>query len=307
LNFAKPQTDAFRAIGAFDVSKLPVNPTDTVVTFTLGTKTYSFKLLSTGTFTSAAADKPFISFGVNIASGSFAIVSSLDDLTSALAGTGVGNVTATKQKVSIPISLSLSGLNSTQTLQAEFTAIQDKVGKINFVLGGIGAPGEGILRIVNGNAVEKLTNVKTVKDVKTGDKVQDIGLVGNITLPNSQTLVKATNGIWRLTVGNYSQDIPTGMMTLGSNSSYSFKDSKAKSGVSQFLYNQKTGAFYLALKAIAAESLDPSGLPVASSAIVSADLAVSFDLDLDGGQKLQASQYLRLKRKDASKTKWVLR
>lgn len=303
LNFAKPNTDALRVIGVFDVSRLPVNPTGATVTFTLGTKTYSFVLLADGTYASTAGATPFVSFAVNITSGTFAMATSLDDLGTALAGTGVVNTTATKQLAPVPISISFSGLNTVQTIQAEYTGTQAKAGRFNFALGGIGATGDGLLRIVNGNALEKLTKGKT------GDKIHDIAMVGNITLPGAAKLVipdDPPGGVWRITVGNYSQDIPTSLVTLR-NTSYSFKDSKTKSGIAQFLYNQANGSFYLALKGIPAEGIDASGMALTTNFTIRADLAVSFDLDLAGGGKFQASQFLRLRRKDVGKKKWTLR
>ncbi len=266
--------------GVFDVSRLPVNPTGVPVTITLGTNMYPFSLESDGTFKSDSGSKPFNSFSVNISSGAFAFSSTVDEIVAPLAGNGVANVTASKQSVKVPISVSMSGLNMVQVLNAEFTGTQGKTGKINFSLGSVGTPGVGFLRITNGSVKERLTKKKN------GDKIHDIALLGNITLANDKTLTKAESGVWRVTVGNYSQDIPVGSLKLSTNGLYTFKDTKTKSGISALQYSQKTGTLYVTLKGIPGEGIDPSGMSLSNNLTVRADLAVSFDLDLAMGGEI---------------------
>src|SRR5579862_7042 len=300
VNFAKSNADAFRVTGVLNVPDLPVNLGGTQFTFTLGANNYSFTLLDGGTFNSTSGDTPVLAFGLNSASGFFTLVSSSDSLAGALAAGGVVNATVSKQTVSIPLSVSYAGLSTNQTLQAQYTAKQGGSGKVNFVFGTTGLPGEGVFRIADATATERLTNGKT------GDRINDFGLIGNITLPGGKPLVKTPSGLWRFTFGNFQQNIATSQVTLASNV-YTFKNNHTTSGIISFQYNQKSGVFFLGLKGIPAEGVDPSGMALSNSLIVRADLAVSVDFDLDQGGEYQGSAFLRLQRKDVGKKKWTLR
>ncbi len=300
LSFTAQNTDSFHLTGLFNTSQIPLYLTGQTVTCTLGTLWFISELLAGGTFTSTTGSKPFITFQLDPGSGFFSLNGSAADLFTALAGTGVINATVKKQPVSIPLSLSFAGMSTTQTVSALYTATLSKSGNVGYQLAVTGAPGEGFFRIENGAATESLSNGKT------GNKVDDFAVAGNLTQPGGKTLVIATSGNWTFTVGNYVQSIPVGSFTLA-NSVYSFKSLKIASGITQFYFNQKTGAFFLTLKAIPAEGNDPSGMALSSDIVTRADMAVSVDLALDAGVELQGSGYLRLTRNDITKKKWFLR
>lgn len=300
LNFTKTGGDAFRLTGKFDVSKVPLFLTGQTCTIRIGTNTYTFNLLVDGTFTSASGATPFLTFQLMPFNGGFVFTGVGDNLAAALAGTGVDNVTASKLPVAIPVSAAFAGLSTTQAIQAQYTAVAGKSGKIDYRLSLAGAPGEGFFVLSNGTAVERLTNGKT------GAMIHDFGMFGNLTLPGSTTVAKASTGVWRVTVGNYSQDIPVDSL-IPTGSIYNFKPTKVKSGITQFSFNQKTGLFFVGLKAIPAQGEDASGMALSTSLTSRADMAVSFDFDLDGGTKIQAGDFLRLARKDVTKKKWSLR
>ena len=300
LNFTKTSGDAFRLTGKFDVSRIPLFLTGQTCTFSIGTNAYTFNLLVDGTFASATGTVPFLTFQLAPATGAFVFTGSGDMLAAALAGTGVDDTTVSKLPVSIPVSAAFAGLSTTQTIQAQYTATAGKSGKINYQLTIAGAPGEGFFVMTSGTAVERLTNGKT------GFVIHDFGMLGNLTLPGSTMVVKDSIGVWRITFGNYSQDIPVGSLIL-TGTIYSFKPKNVKSGITQFSFNQKTGLFFLGLKALPAQGEDASGMALSNNLVTRADMAVSFDLDLDGGTTIQAGDFLRLARKDVTKKKWSLR
>ncbi len=302
LNFVKTGADSFHLVGKFDVTRIPVYLTGQHVKVTLGTNVYAFDLLADGTFTSTTGTTPFLTFQLASINGVFAMNAASDKLLAALSGSGVSNTTASKLPVSIPISISFAGMSTTQSIQAQYTAKVGASGTLNYSLGTTGATGDGYFGVSSGYATERLTNGKT------GDMIHDFGAIGNLTLPGSATLVKSTapNGIWRVRVGNYSESIPVSAVTL-SGTTYSYLPKGVKIGITQFAYNQKSGGYILLLKAIPATGEDASGMAISTDQITRADIAVAVDLDLDGGAKFQAGQFLRLIRKDVTKSKWTLR
>ena len=299
LNFVKTNADSFHITGRFDASRIPVYLTGQTCTFTIGTNSYSFNLLADGSFVSASGTTPVLTFQINPFNGVFQLNGSSDNLLAALTGSGVDNATASKLPVSIPISATFSGLHIDEFVSAQYTATVGASGKINYSLGTIGTPGSGYF-----NASAGYANERTIG--KTGPTVHDFGVAGNLTLPNATTLVKATTGVWRVTFGNYSQDIPVGSITL-SGSTYSFTPKRVTSGITQFAYNQISGGYVLVLKGIPAQGEDPSGMPLSTSQVTRADMAVSVNLALDAGAQVQSSTFLRLVRKDATKKKWTFR
>ncbi|MEI6231731.1 MAG: hypothetical protein WCT04_01660 [Planctomycetota bacterium] len=300
LNFVKSSADTFRIGGRFDITRQPIYVKGQTVTAKIGTNSYTFNLLSDGTFFSTTGAKPFLVFQLDPFTGSFSLTGTSDQLLSALSGTGVSNTTASKLNVSIPISFSFAGLTTTETLQAQYTATVGVSGKINYALGSAGFPGDGYFGVTAGFSTEKLANGKT------GPMVHDFAAGGNLTLPAGKTLTKASSGVWRLTFGNYSEDVPVASITL-SGTVYSYAPKRVKSGITSFQYNQKTGGFVFYLKGIPATGETPSGMAISTSQVTRADMAVSVDLDLDGNTKVKAGSFLRLFRKDNSKLRWSLR
>ena len=300
VNFVKTGADAFSLTGKFDVSRQPIYLTGQHVKFSIGTNVYAFDLLADGSFVSAAGAIPALKFQLASFTGAFTFAGSGDKLLAALSGSGVSNATASKLPVTIPISVAFAGLSSSQSIQAQYTAAVGVSGKISYQLGSIGSPGDGYFGVSSGYATERLTNGKT------GAMIHDLGALGNLTLPGGATLVKAATGVWRVTLGNYSQDIPVGAITL-TGTTYTFQPKGVTSGVTTFLYNQKSGAYALTLKGIPATGNDPSGMALSTDQVTRADLAVSVELDLAGGTTFRAGAFLRLLRKDVTKSRWTLR
>ncbi|MCY3020628.1 MAG: hypothetical protein NTW87_16545, partial [Planctomycetota bacterium] len=221
-----------------------------------------------------------------------------DDLRAVFESFGATNETVTKpgREVTVPFSFNYAGLSLTSTVTAVYTATAGGAGKVYYYFGASGYPGSGYLRVFGASAVE---SGKTAR-------VHAFVVTGNVGPGGKQGLVKADSGAWRITLGNYVEDIP--VTSLAENKGvYSFYGAKGKTGLVQLVYNPRNGAFILLWKAVPAEGDSPSGMALAKSTFWRADMALSLDLDVQGGGEFQASGYVRFGRKNYTSKKWKLR
>jgi hypothetical protein len=261
-------------------------------------KTYSFKLSAEGFFNTPAGQVPTVRAQFNRFSGAFLLTVTFEDFAEALAALGAANETVAKpgKQIVVPYSISFDEVAVTSTLTMMYQAQAGKKGMAAYAIGATGYPGNGFMRIFGASAAE---TGKT-------EKSHTFAVVGRLGFGNGKAILKSASGNWRVTIGNFVQDIPTSKLTTSGNS-VSYLGAKGSAGVSQLAYNSVTGVFAMQFKLIPAEGTSPSGMPLASSFIARADMALSFDWDLQGGEKCQASAYMRLARQKAGAKKWKLR
>ena len=299
INFTTPGFDQMRLYGYINPSVLPVNVLDTVVTFSVAGKTYSVTVDVNGNGISDTTIKPISRFLLNRVSGTFTFQTSSDDLVAGFGALGATNATVTKPgaDIYVPYTFSFGTLTQSATLNAKYVAKVGKSGRLSYLYGVDGYPGLGYFRIFGGAATEI---------GKTAPFTHKIVATGNMGLGGANPLTKSDTGVWRISVGNYSEDIPVAQLT-DNKGSYTFKAGKGKVGIQQFFYIQRSGQFGIALANIPADGPNPSGMPLATSPFARTDLAVSVQFDLTGGDLFQASGYLRLGRNKAGSKKWKLR
>jgi hypothetical protein len=298
LSFTKTGADALRFSGYIDPSVLPVSMKDQTGSVTIGDRTYTFTTTADGLYYTEAGTTPSVRFVINRYSGGFVLNTSLDDLRDLFGRFGATDETITKpgRDIGVPVQFTFAGLTLDTVLTANYTAKAAKSGRATYWFGAYGYPSTGYFRVFAAKAVEG----------KVTPKEHAITVTGNFGPGGSQRLVKAASGNWRITLGNYVEDIPTSALT-DSNGTYTYAAAKGRKGISGLYYNPKNGAFIVGWKGIAAEGDSPSGMPLATSPFSRADLAFSVDLDADGSAKFQASGYVRFGRTKLSAKKWKLR
>ena len=137
-------------------------------------------------------------------------------------------------------------------------------------------------------------------------KEHSFTVTGNIGPGGGKRLALADAGVWRITLGNYAEEIPiTSLVVKGDGIAFN-STVKKKVGITQFVYNTRTGFFGVAWKLVPAEGPQLSGMALSNSTVARADMALSFDLDVQGG-KFQTSAYVRLRRDKAGAKKWTIR
>ncbi len=298
LVFNAPDVDALHLAGYINASQLPVNVKDQIVSFAVGGKTYSLTMKADGTATTDVGVKPVARFVLNRFTGGFVLQTNLDNLAAGFAALGATNSTITKPgaDISVPYTFSFGSLSQSSTLTAKYVAKAGKNGRLSFFFGVDGKPGPGFFRIFNGSA----------KESAKGAHTHQIVVIGNAALPGGESLVKATSGFWRISVGNYSEDVPVSSL-VDNGLSYTLNAGKGKVGLSQFYYIKKSGQFGIMMNLLPADGAEPSGMPLSTSPYSRVDVAVSVNFDLDSGAQFQASGYLRLGRNKANSKKWKLR
>lgn len=299
LNFNATNIDSMRFYGYIDPSVLPVNVKDTVVSFAIAGKSYSVTLDQFGNGVSDTTVKPLARFLLNRVSGTFTFQVTYEDLVAAFAALGAKNETIAKPgaDIAVPYTFTFGKLTQSATLSAKYVAKSGKTGHLSYLYGVDGYPGLGYFRIFGGSA----------KEIGKTSFSHQIVLTGNLGPGGADTLKKSDTGVWRVSVGNYTEDIPVSQLTDNGGDSYTFKAGKGKVGLLQFFYIPRDGRFGIAMNNLPAEGTNPSGMPLATSPFARVDLAVSVQFDLSGGGQFQASGYLRLGRNKAGSKKWKLR
>ena len=308
LNFAKSSADSLRFTGYFDVSLLPVSMANRSGSLTIGAKTYSFTTDVNGVSSTAVGTTPAVRFGVNRYSGYFALTVAQEDLLTLLAPLGVANETVAKpgKEITVPFSFNFAGLQLDSNVTGLYVATAGKSGRLSYLFGGSGYPGSGYFHVFGAKAVESGPKKKTAGAAQDLGRVHAFTVSGNFGVGGKDGLVKAASGAWRVTLGNYVEDIPVTSL-LESSGIYTFKGAKAKTGISGFYYNTRNGAFVMGWKGVPADGADPSGMLLSTSTFWRVDMALSVDADLQNGAKYQGSAYVRLARKKLNSLKWSLR
>lgn len=303
LNHQKTGADSLRFVGYCDPSVLPVSSAGQSGALTIGDKTYVFSTGSTGTYYSAAGVTPAYRFGVNRYNGLFVLTVTADDLRALFASLGADNETVAKpgKDVMVPFVFEYAGLKLDSYVAAKYTATAGKAGKVNYYLGSSGYSGSGYFRVFGAAAKESV-----LKGSADKQKVHAFTVTGNWGFGGNVKLAQADAGAWRVTLGNYAEDLPVGSL-VESSGVYTYNGGKAKTGLTGLYYNTRNGAFVLGWRNVAAEGENPSGMALASSQFWRADLALSVDLDLQGGTKFQGSGYVRFGRQKLNAKKWKLR
>jgi PKD repeat protein len=299
VNFATANSDTLRLSGYFDPAVLPVLVTDKTGALTIFGRTYSFTTTINGTFVSGTS-APVVHFSLNRYNGYFVFTATAENLRDALAALGAGNETVAKpgKEIVVPFSLNYAGLALDSTVTGLYTATAAKSGKLLYAFGSSGCAGMGVFRIFNAAALEA--------GKKTQPRTHSFSVQGSLGWGGNVPVAKADSGNWRITLGNYVEDIPVGSLTL-SNDVYSYRPGNVKTGITQFVYNTKSRGFGVAYKGVAAEGDNPSGMPLATSTFWRVDVAFSVDLDLADGSKFQGSGYARMARKKLTAKKWLQR
>lgn len=296
LNFANPASDTLRLIGYYDPSKIPFSQTDVPVSLTIGSRTYSFKLDEFGVFNSETGAKPFIRYQMNRFTGIFQITTVFDELQSVVGPFGALNNTVAKpgQAVVLPVALTYNDLSRSENISTLYSANVNKTGTLNYRLGTSGFPTFGYFRVLNVAAKER---------GKVDARVHQFGINGTMGFGGATPFTKATTGSWRVTLGNYTQAIPVELFRQ-EKAGYTYTAPKSSKGIVVFNYFFSSGSFQLLFNDLSAEGDNPSGLPVATSPVVTADLVLNMDLDLDNGVKFQSGGYARFTRKKINTKKW---
>ena len=298
LNFAKAKNDSLRFAGFIDPSSLPVKFPDTSGSLTIGGNSYSFTLDKNQTFTSNGnSTTPTMNFRINPFTGGFAFTTSIDSLADTFAAFGATNETLAKpgKDIVIPYSFTFGTVTQQSFVTAKYTATAGKNGLVNYAFGTTGQPGSGYIRVFQTQAVEN----------KKGSKVHKFGVTGNMGLGNGAQVLKAATGRWRITLGNFTEDIPVASLKVNGGH-YLFKSGN-KTGITAFSYDTKLGIFGINFNAIPADGETPSGMPLSNSTVSRADLALSFDFDTADGGEFQASVYARFGRAKLNSLKWKTR
>ncbi|HYF49352.1 MAG TPA: hypothetical protein VEJ63_08100 [Planctomycetota bacterium] len=300
LNLAKPGTDSLRLSGFIDPTVLPVNLKDKTGTITVAGRAHSFTLDETSTFISAAEVKPVTRVLFNRFTGGFLLLTTSDDLAATFAALGGGNETTSKggKSILIPVSVSFADLSFSATISATYVATSGKSGRAFFQLGVTGSSSAGFVRVFA---------AKAAQGGKKGAETHTFTITGNTGLPNLGDLVKADSGNWRITLGNYVEDVPVSSLTVSADVITFTSKQKGKIGLTNFFYNNRTGGFGVLMKNVPAGGTNPSGMPLTSSQFSRADMALSFDFNLQGGKKFQSSTFVRFGRKKLNSGKWILR
>ena len=300
LDFAKPATDALTLTGFFDPAVLPVSLNATTATITVGSKTYTAGFDSSGRPVSPSN----IRFSINTFSGSFSLITTADELQSVLAPFGAISETDTKpgKTVVIPVTISYATTTFHASVTGAYTAQAGKSGKYEYLFGATGSTDAGFIQIFQASALES---------GQSPNRVHSFGLIGNFGPGGGVQLTKADTGVWRFTLGNYTEGIPAGSFTLKKNI-YQFTAPKGKLGITQFAYNLATGRFGITYKLVPAEDnnvqgITASGMPIATSSIIKADMAFSIDAATTSGVDFQASDFARFVRIKAGSGKWKQR
>lgn len=298
LNFSLAGIDSMRLSGYINPSVLPVNVKGSVVSFSVAGKSYTLTLDEFGSALSDVTVKPVARFALNRVSGTFVLTVSFDDLAAGFSTLGAKNDTIAKPGIDIlvPYTFSFGSITQSAALGAKYVAKAGKTGHLSYIYGTDGYPGPGYFRIFGGGAKE---GGKTAP-------VHQIVMTGNMGPGGKDPLTKSDTGVWRISVGNYTEDIPVGQL-VDNGGSYNFKAGKGKVGLQQFFYVKNSGQFGIAMSNLPADGANPSGMPLATSPFARVDLAVSVQFDLKSGGQFQASGYLRLGRNKAGSKKWKLR
>ena len=300
LDFTKPHNDRLQIYGRFDTSVLPVSIDGQQCTLVIAGVTYSFTTDTNGNYTSPAGQSPVVRFSVNGFSGYFSLLTSADDLVAAFAALGAGNedVGQPGQALPVPFTLTFDLVQLDSILNTIYLAKAGKNGRASYVLGHTGSLASGFLYITGAKAVESGGKVKT----------HAFTVTGNMLPGGGEQLAQAGAGNWQITFGNYAEALPAGSLSTNASSNLIFyRAAKGKtSGISQFAYDTRTGNFGLLFKKLPAQGPAYSGMALASSSILRADMALSFSLDLAAGTAFQASVFVRFGRQAGSK-RWTLR
>jgi hypothetical protein len=298
LNFGFPNTDTMRFFGYFDPSVLPVTLKDKSGRLTIAGRTYTFTLDQFGFYTTTEV-KPVVRFQLNSFSGAFALVTNSDELQSLFAPLGAGNEATgkTAKEVVVPFKLEFEGLTLESTLTTNYLATAGKTGRLQYFFRTIGQPGAGFFHIFDAKATEK---------GKPGSLTHEFKVTGNAGFGGIEQMQKAEAGRFRVTIGNYTEDIPVSSFSASSNL-LGYKAPKGAVGVKTMIYNVISGTFLIEFRGIAAEGDNPSGMALASSPFARADMALALDLDLSDGRNYQGSAYVRFGRQKAGSKKWTRR
>jgi PKD repeat protein len=295
LNFAAPNLDSTRFFGYFDPSVLPVTLKDKSGALTIGSRAYAFTLDAYGYYTTVDA-KPVVRFQINPYTGAFTLVTSYDELQSILVPLGATDESTGKtgKEVSVPFKLVFEDLTLESTLTTQYVATAGKQGRLVYYFRTSGQPGAGFFHIFGAKAAET---------GNPGALKHDFSLAGNAGFGGTQQMDKAETGRFKITLGNYTEEIDVTSLKVSDNL-LGYLAPKGAKGIKSLVYNKISGSFFLEFKGVDAEGDNPSGMALSSSPYARADMALSLDLDLSDGRNYQGSGYVRLSRKKAGAKKW---
>ncbi|MGD0090422.1 MAG: hypothetical protein ABSE73_10930 [Planctomycetota bacterium] len=299
LDFTKTGADSLRLAGYLDSAVMPALATGQNGTLAIAGKTYSFTTLVGGTYATSNGNVPVVKVGINQTNGYFVLATSSDGLRASFAALGANNETVAKPgtQLTIPLKLDYAGLDLNSYITATYTATAGKSGQVNYTFGSSGYPGSGYFRVLGAGATES---------GKVGAIVHTFGVVGNWARGGNVPLAKADSGAWRITLGNYEEDIPVTSL-VANKGVYTYAGVQGKRGITGFYYNTGTGAFSIVWRNVPAEGPRPSGMVLASTLFWRADMALSVSLDLEDGSEFQGSAYVRLVRAKLNAKRWTLR
>ncbi|HYG77844.1 MAG TPA: hypothetical protein VEK08_22755 [Planctomycetota bacterium] len=298
LNFTQNNLDSFRLTGFIDPSKIPLTLADKEGSLVIGGKTYTFKLNANGAYASDFATKPNVSVGINLFNGVFAVQVLNENLSTAFTEATNENVAQPGREINVPFTFSFHTVKLDSSFTGLYTAKASKSGRIAYQFANFGYPSSGFFRIFGSLAKQN------GKDAKV--KAHSFVVTGNMGFGGRAGFTKADSGRWKISLGNFSEDIPVNALTQ-KGEVYTYIGPKNKVGITQFSYNQRSGLFGVVLRNLPAEGDNPSGMPLSTSSFARADMAFSVDLDLQGGNAFQASAYARFVRRKSTATKWTNR
>jgi hypothetical protein len=297
LSFSQTNADALRFVGYINPSVLPAKLGGVAGTFSIGNKTWPFTLTNSGTYVSDTTKTPLVRMGVNSIGGGFTLSVDSEALQDLFAGLGAKDETIAKpgKTIEVPYAFTFGTLNLEAKMTATYIATAGKNGRVSFAFAGTGSSGSGYFRIFSTDA--KQTGKTTPTHTLTA--------IGNLGWADGHKIVKADSGRWRITLGNYTEDIPVGSLTLNG-TMYRYLAPKSKVGITELYFNQQNGQIGVLIRNLPAEGAVSSGMPLATSNFSRVDLAFSVDMDLKE-ETFQGSAYARLIRKKVGGARWVTR
>jgi len=303
VNFKTPNADGFRFVGTIDVSRLPVLLDGVTGSLAIAGKEYPFTLTANGSYDTETGVTPIVRVAVNRVTGAFLVAAGSEELFSVFEPLGVTNETVAKpgRVIVVPFTFKLNTLQLDSVLTCFYRATAGKSGTVVYKFGSSGFDDTGVFDIFGLAAKEQGKEATTLK-------THAFTLFANLTPGGGIALIKADTGTWRITLGNYIEDIPVGALTE-SKGSYRFSGSKSKVGIQRFIYSPIEKKIGISWSRVPAEGDSPSGMPIAASIIQRADMAFSVDFDVknDGFSKFQGSQNARFFRNKQKEKKWKQR
>jgi hypothetical protein len=298
LDFSETGKDTARIAGILDVGQLPASLTGVGASVSIGAQNFAFTLDARGSYKSDITATPVVGFTLNAVTGQFAFTAASADMRTAMNALGAADATVKPASiVNIPLAVRVDTLAPTATVGASYTAAAGVSGTANYGYKGAGDEVSGSF-IIGKFAASEMTQ-------KTGDKVHNFSIKGQITRPNGGIFRASTTGHFTFVIGNYVLEVPGGQFQY-KQGNLKFVARVGTTGLKKFSLDFSSGVFNLQMVKVPAEGAGATNMPLAKSGtnITKVDLALSFLFDLDGGERLNAGRYVYIARKDANAKRW---